>query len=326
MGRASRSLGIAVLLGAGLAIWGWRSGEQAPIDVLAEARATLGVPLESGMVETNGIRLHVVQAGPPGGPPVLLLHGFPEFWWTWHAQIAALAQAGFRVIVPDQRGFGRSDKPTRVEDYRSEERRADILGLLGALGHERVSIAGHDFGAFVAWGLAIHHGERLRKLVVMNVGHPKVYASPPPGRPETINWFRTFFRLPWLPELVARSGNWFLLERNLVQTSRPGTFAEPAMRYYKQAWAHENAMHSMIDWYRASGRFPYDTAGPQRVSVPMRILWGERDVFNDPGYAEPSLAFCDDAELVRFPDAGHWLNHEKADEVSRLLVEFFSEP
>jgi len=326
MGRASRSLGIAVLLGAGFAIWGWRSGDQAPIDVVAETRATLGIPLESGMVATNGIRLHVVQAGPADGPPVLLLHGFPEFWWTWHAQIAALAQAGFRVIAPDQRGFDLSDKPSRVEDYRSEERRADILGLLDALGHHRVSIAGHDFGAFVAWGLAIHHGERVRKLVVFNVAHPKVYASPPPGRPETINWFRTFFRLPWLPELVGRSGNWFLLERNLLQTSRPGTFAEPAMRYYKQAWAHQNAIHSMLDWYRASGRFPYDPTGPQRVSVPTRIVWGERDVFNDPGYAEPSLAFCDDARLVLIPDAGHWLLHEKPAETSRLLVEFFSEP
>ena len=229
------------MLGAGLAVWGWRSGEQAPIDVVAQARATLGIPLESGMVETNGIRLHVVQAGPRDGPPVVLLHGFPEFWWTWHAQIEALAQAGFRVIAPDQRGFDLSDKPPRIEDYRPEERRADVLGLMDALGHERVSIAGHDFGAYVAWGLAIHHGERLRKLVVMNVAHPKVYASPPPGRPETINWFRTFFQLPWLPELVGRSGNWFLLERNLVQSSRPGTFAEPAMSYYKQAWAQPGA-------------------------------------------------------------------------------------
>jgi len=326
MVRALRSLGIAALLGAGLAIWGWRSGDQAPIDVVAQAREALGIPLESGFFETNGIRLHVVQAGPPDGPPVLLLHGFPEFWWTWHAQIAALAQAGFRVIVPDQRGFDLSDKPPRVEDYRSEERRADILGLLDALGHERVSIAGHDFGAFVAWGLAIHHGQRLRKLVVMNVAHPKVYASPPPGRPETITWFRTFARLPWLPELVGRSGNWFLLERNLVETSRPGTFAEPAMTYYKQAWAHENAIHSMLDWYRASARYPYEPTGPQRVGVPTRILWGELDVFNDPNYAEPSLAFCDDAKVVLIPDAGHWLPHEKPAEMSRLLIDFFGAP
>jgi pimeloyl-ACP methyl ester carboxylesterase len=326
MGRASRALVIAAVLGAGLAVWGWRSGEQAPIDVFGQTRAKLGIPLEAGMIETNGIRLHVVQAGPRDGAPVLLLHGFPEFWWTWQAQIAALAQAGFRVIAPDQRGFDLSDKPPRIEDYRPEQRRADVLGLLDALGHERVSIAGHDFGAYVAWGLAIHHGERLRKLVVMNVAHPKVYASPPPGRSETINWFRTFFQLPWLPELVGRSGNWFLLERNLVQSSRPGSFAEPAMSYYKQAWAQPGALHSMLGWYRAGFRYPVSSSGPQRVSVPTRIVWGERDVFNDPSYAEPSLAFCDDAKLVLFPDAGHWLLHEKPAETSRLLIDFFGEP
>lgn len=325
MGGSLRGLAIAALVGAGLAYWGWRSGDQEPIDVVAEARATLGVPLESGLVATNGIRLHVVQAGPPDGPPVVLLHGFPEFWWTWHAQIAALAQAGFRVIAPDQRGFNLSDKPARVEDYRFDQRLGDILGLLDALGHERVSIAGHDFGAYIAWGLAIHHPERLRKLVVMNVAHPKVYASPPPGRAETVSWFRTFFRLPWLPELVARSGNWFLLARNMVQSSAPGTFAEPSMSYYKQAWAHENAIHSMLDWYRATGRFPVDVSGPQRVTVPTRVVWGDLDRFNDPSYAEPSLGFCDDAKLVMIQDAGHWLPDEKPAEMSRLLVEFFSE-
>src|SRR5678815_3222281 len=101
MGRGLRRLVIAALIGAVLAVWGWRSGDQAPIDVLAQTRAELGIPLEAGLVETNGVRLFVVQAGPKDGPPVLLLHGFPEFWWTWHAQIGALAEAGFRVIVPD---------------------------------------------------------------------------------------------------------------------------------------------------------------------------------------------------------------------------------
>jgi pimeloyl-ACP methyl ester carboxylesterase len=323
---ASRRLAVAGLIGAGVAIWGWRSGDQPPIDVVAQTRAKLGIPLEAGLVGTNGIRLHVVQAGPREGPPVVLLHGFPEFWWTWHAQIAALAQAGFRVIAPDQRGFDLSDKPPRVEDYLPEQRRADVLGLLDALGHERASIAGHDFGALVAWGLAIEHPERIGKLVVMNVAHPKVYESPPPGRADTINWFRTFFQLPLLPELVGRSGNWFLLERNLVQTSRPGTFAEPAMSYYKQAWARDNAIHSMIAWYRAGFRHPYHPSGDARVRVPTRIVWGDLDRFNDPSFAEPSLAFCDDAKLVRFPDAGHWLIHEKPDEVSRLLIEFFGQP
>jgi pimeloyl-ACP methyl ester carboxylesterase len=257
----------------------------------------------------------------------VLLHGFPEFWWTWHAQMKALAQAGFRVIVPDQRGFGRSDKPPRIEDYRMPERRADIVGLLDALGHERVYLAGHDFGGFVGWDLAIHHPERLRKLAVFNVAHPEVYRSPPPPEPghETTNWFRTFFQLPWLPELVGRSGNWYLLGWNLAESSRPGTFAEPALSYYKSAWAYENAIHTMLDWYRASFRYPAERAPDPRVRVPTRIVWGGLDRFNDPRFGEPSLAFCDAGQLVRYEDAGHWLLHEKPAETSELLIGFFGE-
>jgi pimeloyl-ACP methyl ester carboxylesterase len=327
MRRLLRGLAITLLLLAGLAVWGWRSGADAPIDVVAEARSHLGIPLEASLVATNGIRLHVVQAGPADGPPVLLLHGFPEFWWAWRAQLAALAQAGFRVIVPDLRGFNRSDKPSRVEDYRGEERMADVVGLLDALGHESVYLAGHDFGGFVAWNLALHHPQRLRKLVVFNVAHPEVYRSPPPPEPgrETTHWFRTFFQLPWLPELAARSGHWYLLSRNLVESSRPGTFAEPALSYYQSAWAYENAIHTMIHWYRASFRYPLEPPADPRVRLPMRLVWGDLDRFNDPSYAAPSMKFCDAGELVIYPDAGHWLLHEKSAETSALLVDFFGE-
>ena len=328
MRRLLRGLAITLLLLAGLAAWGWRSGDETPIDVVAEARTALGIPLEASLVETNGIRLHVVQAGPADGPPVLLLHGFPEFWWTWHAQLKALAQAGFRVIVPDLRGFGRSDKPPRIEDYRSEERQADIVGLLDALGHKSVYLAGHDFGGFVAWNLAIRHPERVRKLVVFNVAHPEVYRSPPPPEPghETTNWFRTFFQLPWLPELALRSGDWYLLGRSLIESSRPGSFAEPALSYYKSAWAYENAMHTMLAWYRASFRYPADLPDDSRVRAPTRIVWGSLDRYNDPLLAAPSLPHCLDAKLVRFEDAGHWVLHEKPAQTSELLIQFFREP
>lgn len=327
MRRLLRGLAITLLLLAGLAAWGWRSGDVAPIDVVSEARTALGIPLESSLVATNGIRLHVVQAGPADGPPVLLLHGFPEFWWSWNAQLKALAQAGFRVIVPDLRGFGRSDKPPRVEDYRGEQRLADIVGLLDALGHPSVYLAGHDFGGFVAWNLAIHHPERVRKLVVFNVAHPEVYRSPPPPEPghETTSWFRTFFQLPWLPELAIRSGHWYLLSRNLVESSRPGTFAEPALRYYQSAWAYENAMHTMLDWYRASFRFPPDPPADPRVRMPTRVVWGGLDRFNAPSYAAPSVDYCDAGELVLYPDAGHWLLHEEPARTSELLIGFFAE-
>src|SRR3990172_5332790 len=141
-----------------------------PVDAVAEGQRAIGVPLESSRVETNGIRLHVVRAGPEDGPPVVLLHGFPEFWVAWQAQIAPLARAGFRVIVPDQRGYNASDKPAQVEAYRMQALEDDVLGLLDAFGYETAFLAGHDLGAWVAWHLVIFHPERFRRAVIFNSG------------------------------------------------------------------------------------------------------------------------------------------------------------
>jgi epoxide hydrolase 4 len=126
---------------------------------------------EHSTIETNGIRLHVVQAGPKSGVPLLLLHGFPENWRCWIKQMPALSAASCRVIVPDQRGYNLSDKPKGIKNYRVEELTKDILGLIDALEYEKVNLVGHDFGALVAWMLAIHHPERLHRLGIINVPH-----------------------------------------------------------------------------------------------------------------------------------------------------------
>ena len=130
--------------------------------------------LEHSYIQTNSIRLHVVQAGPKSGIPVVLLHGFPEFWYGWRKQIPALVEAGCRVIVPDQRGYNLSDKPKYVKDYDVYTLAEDILGLINALEYEKVNLVGHDWGAVVAWVLANKYPERLRKLGIMNVPHPAV--------------------------------------------------------------------------------------------------------------------------------------------------------
>ena len=216
MRRATR-LGVAALLVfAALVAIGYWSGSNAPIDVVAEGRRILGVDLRSSMVPTNGIRLHVVEAGPADGPPVLLLHGFPDFWWGWNEQIARLSKAGFRVIAPDQRGYDLSDKPAEIEAYRVEELSADLIGLLDRLDLSQVYLAGHDWGGANAWRLVIAHPERVRKLVMFNAPHPKAWAdAASDGSDEkSVNWFRTFFQLPWVPEVSSRFGNWAMVGGN----------------------------------------------------------------------------------------------------------------
>src|SRR3990172_12203636 len=163
-----RILGLVAPVFAGAVVAGLLSGRAAPVDAVAEAERRLGIDLDAGRIATNGIELFVVQAGPPDGPPVVLLHGFPEFWFGWYRQIGPLAKAGFRVIVPDQRGYDASDKPPEVDAYRIENLARDVAGLIQTLGHESAFVAGHDWGGAVAWAVAIHHPERVRKLAVVN--------------------------------------------------------------------------------------------------------------------------------------------------------------
>jgi pimeloyl-ACP methyl ester carboxylesterase len=304
------------------------SGRRAPIDIVAATERRLGVPLESRMIPTNGVRLHVVIAGPTEGAPVVLLHGYPEFWWGWNQQIARLARAGFRVIAPDQRGYDASEKPPGVDAYRIELLLGDVLGLIQQLGYERVYLAGHDWGGAIAWHLVIEHPARFRKLVMFNAPHPLAWEDARRSAPEekTISWYRTFFQLPVLPELLARAGNWWLLVKNLRDTSRPGTFPDADLDFYRYAWDRDGAMHAMVNWYRAAFRHPHPVEGDGTVRVPTRIVWGMRDRFFESRLAHFSVDHCASADLVQLPEATHWLLHEEPEVTSNQMVEFFREP
>ncbi|MGH7788030.1 MAG: alpha/beta fold hydrolase [Candidatus Binatia bacterium] len=324
MRRLFSAVAVLMLLVAALLVTASLSGRQAPIDAVAEAERRHGVDLESRLVEVNGTRLHVVLAGPADGAPVLLLHGYPEFWWGWHEQIARLAQAGYRVIAPDQRGYNGSDKPAAVEAYRIQTLSADVIALLDALDVRQVCLAGHDWGGAIAWRVAIEHPERVRKLVMFNAPHPLAWedARREPGTEETINWFRTFFQIPWLPEHLMRLDNWGLISTNLAETSRPGTFPEADLDLYRYAWDRDDSMRAMLDWYRAAGRFPQPMEGDGTVRVPVRLMWGMQDRFFDSRLATFSTQHCADATLTTIPDAGHWLLHEEPVVTSQALIDF----
>jgi epoxide hydrolase 4 len=270
------------------------------------------------------VRLHAVAAGPKDGPVVLLLHGFPEFWYGWRGQIEALAAAGFRVIVPDQRGYNLSSKPAGVAAYALTELVSDVIAIADQLGQEKISLAGHDWGAAVAWSTALLHPERIAKLVVLNVPHPSVMRKFFSTRPRQLlrSWYMFFFQFPWLPEAFFSAFNYRVGARALLRSSRPGTFSDEDLAQYRAAWSQPHAVTSMINWYRALFRtrviFPDKT-----VRVPTRILWGERDAFLLSEMAHESLRYCTNAELFTFANATHWLQHEETSRVSELLIDFF---
>jgi pimeloyl-ACP methyl ester carboxylesterase len=278
--------------------------------------------LEHSTIKTNGIRLHVVQAGPKSGVPVLLLHGFPEFWYGWRKQIPAFAAAGCRVIVPDQRGYNQSDKPPGIKSYRIEELINDTLGLIDALEYEKVNLVGHDWGALVAWTLATRHPERLHRLGVINVPHPAVMWRFLRRDFEQMrrSLYAFFFQFPWLPETIMHLGNWGVAANGMRRSGKQNAFSEEDTEKYKEAWSQPGAMTAMLNWYRAAARYQPEFTDDIKVKIRTLILWGVQDLALSRRMARPSLDYCEDGNLIFFPDATHWVQHEEPEEVNRLLL------
>jgi len=269
---------------------------------------------------TNGIRLHTALAGPEDGEPVFLLHGFPDAWFGWEAQIDPLAEAGFRVIVPDQRGYNLSDKPKGVSNYGMDTLVLDILGLADELGYQRFHLAGHDFGAMVSWNIAKNFPSRLKSLVIANVPYPAVMQDYLRSHPSQMlkSWYAFFFQLPRLPELIIRANSWqFLI------SAMPQDLTELERDRYREAWSQPGAMTGMINWYRALKWQRRQTAGSSQIQVPTLILWGQQDPHISYEMAPLSAEFCENGRLITFEDATHWVLHDKPAEVSELMIEHF---
>jgi pimeloyl-ACP methyl ester carboxylesterase len=283
----------------------------------------MAIELRHRTVATNGIRLHAVEAGPADGRLLILLHGFPELWHGWHRQIEPLAAAGFRVLVPDQRGYNLSDKPRGVASYRIDQLARDVIGLIDDAGRERASIVGHDWGGAVAWWAGIAHPQRLERLALLNIPHPFVMRRHllHNRAQRRKSWYIFFFQLPWLPEAYFRRREWAYGVRALTATSRPGTFSAADLAVYRQAWSQPGAIGAMINWYRAALRMPPPRPLSLRVTVPTLLIWGTGDRFLGQEMAQPSIDLCDDGRLALL-DATHWVQHEEPGEVGRLLAEF----
>jgi pimeloyl-ACP methyl ester carboxylesterase len=284
-------------------------------------------PLRHTTISTNGIRLHAVESGPEDGPLVLLLHGFPEFWYGWRHQIGALAAAGYRVLAPDQRGYNLSEKPRVLRAYGLDRLAADVVGLIAARGYDRASVVGHDWGAAVAWWTALRHPSWVDRLAILNVPHPAVFLAHLRGDPaqRRRSWYILFFQLPWLPEALLRAGDWRGAVRMLQASSLPETFSAADFARYREAWAHPGAFTAMLHWYRAFLRRPPHRPANLRVAQPTVVIWGARDVALRQEMAAESVAWCDRGRLVLIADATHWVQHDAAERVNRELLALLAE-
>lgn len=280
--------------------------------------------MERQLVETNNIRLNVVQAGPEDGPLIILLHGFPEFSYSWRKLMPLLVSAGYRVWAPDQRGYNLSDKPDGIDPYRLDELAADVVGLIDAANRKQAILIGHDWGAGVAWWVAGKYPECVSKMVVMNVPHGRVMREFIRGNFGQMlkSWYIMFFQLPWLPEGLARMGSWRMLVKLLKRTSHAGTFSDEDFDPYRKAWSQPGAFRSMLNWYRAFIQRPPAPPANSRITVPTMLIWGKLDSVLSSDMAQPSIDLCDTGRLVFIEDATHWVHHEKLESVNDLINEF----
>lgn len=296
------------------------AAEDLPAGEVADDEIPPTVPGESKFVDANGVRLHVVEAGPTDGKLLVLLHGFPEFWYGWHETLETLANAGYRVVVPDQRGYNLSEKPDDVGAYHVDELAADVVGLLDAYDREEAAVAGHDWGAAVGWWLALHYADRLSEFVAVNVPHPTVFERTLRNswRQRLKSWYVLGFQLPWLPERVASLGNWQPLVRGMRGSSRPGTFSSMDFDRYRRAWSRDGAFSAMVNWYRAIVR-DRPTPLSNAVEVPTLLIWGADDEFLERSMAHDSVEFCEDGRLLVREEATHWIVHEEPVRVAREI-------
>ncbi len=281
--------------------------------------------LRDGYAEVDDVRLHYIEAG--SGPLIVLLHGFPEFWYGWRRQIQPLAAAGFRVVVPDLRGYNRSSRPARVGAYDINRLAADVRNLIHERGAESALLVGHDWGGTAAWATAMNHPEVVDRLAILNAAHPRrlMQALRTP-RQLMKSWYFFAFAPQVLPERAARAGNWWFF-RHFVANARPGAFTPQDIERYVDAWSQPGAATGMMNYYRASVRQPPKRANAQLhpVSAPTLVIWGQRDRYLGPELAEPDRKDVPHLEGVeRLPNASHWVHHDEPERVTQLLINFFA--
>lgn len=276
-------------------------------------------------VSVNGIRMHVALEGEPGAPLVVLLHGFPEFWYSWRHQIRALTAAGYRVVAPDQRGYNLTDKQGPYDVFQLS---GDVAALIRALGYDKAAaVIGHDWGGVVTWVFGALYPELLDKLIVCNVPHPKTsenvlqsFYFPQIAK----SWYMYFFQLPGIPERSLAQDNYKGLAVQLRKDAHK-SITRDEIAYFQEAWAQPGAMEGGINWYRAFFR----SAGKLRktnlqVHTPSLLIWGEDDSYLTKQMAEWTRAYVDTLRVEYLPGISHWVQQEAPERVNTLILGFLT--
>jgi epoxide hydrolase 4 len=288
--------------------------------------------IRHAFVGANGLRFHVASCEPAGAEPAadaggrlaLLLHGFPECWYSWRNQLPLLAGLGWRAWAPDLRGYGESDRPERVADYAIEKLMDDVSGLIAASGARETLLVGHDWGGVIAWYFAMRRPQEIARLCVMNLPHPACMARAfRRGRQLLRSWYALFFQIPWLPErLLAARDYRAIRQAFLGMAVDPSRFPEEVLEVYRDNAARPGALTAMLNYYRAllrGGGARQRALGFPRIEVPTLLLWGEEDAALGIETTYGTEEFVADLVLRYLPGVSHWVQQEAPEKVNAML-------
>jgi pimeloyl-ACP methyl ester carboxylesterase len=279
--------------------------------------------MEHRIIALPHIRLHAVTAGT--GPLVVLLHGFPEFWYSWRHQIPALAAAGYRALAVDMRGYNLSEKPAGVREYAADKLVGDIASLIEQESTGPAYLVGHDWGGIVAWRCAALHPHLVAKLAILNAPHPAAYQRTVWRSPSQClrSSYVAMFQLPWLPESMLRWRDFWLIERALRREA-PKAFTAGDIAEYKSALRQPGALTSALNYYRAAIRHSQSLfSEAQKVTVPTLLIWGERDPYLSLSLSQNLAPWISQIQVEHLA-AGHWVQNEQPGLVNDLLLRHLS--
>jgi pimeloyl-ACP methyl ester carboxylesterase len=292
----------------------------------------MSVEIRHAEADVNGVRVHYAAAG--GGPLVLFLHGFPEFWYEWRRQLADFGRDHL-AVAPDQRGYNLSARPEGVEAYAVRHLVADVLALAAHLGHRRFTLVGHDWGGAVAWAVALARPAALERLVIVNAPHPTVFARELRDNPaqQQASQYMLLFRRAEAEATLAAHGHKAL--RRALGEVWDSRFTDEDRRMYLEAWSRPGALTGGLNWYRAAGVGPpsgegeparslFEVGGLPVVEVPTLVIWGERDRALLTGNLVGLDAHVRALTVRRVPEGSHWVVHEQPELITHTIREFMA--
>ncbi len=274
-------------------------------------------------IHANGIQFHYVTEG--SGPLMLLLHGFPECWYSWRHQISQFSK-NYKVVAIDMRGYGKTDRPKGKKNYTIDVLVEDVKGLVAALGYKKCVLVGHDWGAIVAWYAAMNSescvDSYVEKLIVMNVPHPQCYMDNLNFNQVLRSWYIWMFQLPVLPELYLKSNDFKWITNQFKSAVNPEAFSETDFNAYKDNAAQPGALTAMINYYRNLPAEMMKREIRPIIQVPTLMLWGEKDQYTSKNSIRGTEKYVKNLELKFLPDCSHWTQQDCPKEVNQHMHEF----